>query len=340
VVEPWDRFYYPKIIKKEKYSYDPEEARKYFEISKALNGVFLVYGKLYGVTFEKVKRDDIWHESVESYNMMKDGKVIGMFELDLYPRPDKYKHFAMFTNELGVRGVRVPRAAIIGNWPVPVDGKAYISHDDVQTLFHESGHLIHSLFAGDQKYVRFSGTNCQHDFVEVPSQLMEEYVWDAEILQLFATNDAGEPIPTELVENMKKANEFAKGIHISRQMYLAALSLGVYLQDPEKFDHHAYEKELEKKYSPWKSYEETHQIENFGHLIGYSSNYYTYMWSLAIVKDFAGFMKKSGLMNNEVAAQYREKVLNIGGAKPGHQMVKDFLGRDFSFEEFEKWLNN
>lgn len=339
-VEPWDRFYYPKIIKKEKYNYDPEEARKYFEISKALNGVFLVYGKLFNVSFEKVERDDVWHESVESYNMVMDGKVIGMFELDLYPRPNKYKHFAMFTNELGVRDVRIPRAAIIGNWPVPVDGKAYISHEDVQTLFHEFGHLIHSLFAGNQKYVRFSGTNCQRDFVEVPSQLMEEYVWDAEILQLFATNDAGEPIPAELVENMKKASEFAKGLHVSRQMYLAALSLGVYLQDPENFDHHAYEKELERKYSPWKTYDETNQIENFGHLIGYASNYYTYMWSLAIVKDFAGRIKESGLMNTDLAAQYREKVLNIGGAKPGHQMVKDFLGRELSFEEFEKWLNN
>lgn len=339
-VEPWDRFFYPRIIKMEKYNYNPEEARKYFEISKALNGVFMIAEKVFGVTFEKVKRDDVWHESVDSYNMMKDGKVIGMFELDLYPRPNKYKHFAMFTNELGVKGVRIPRAAIIGNWPLPVDGKAYISHDDVQTLFHEFGHLIHSLFAGDQKYVRFSGTNCQRDFVEVPSQLMEEYVWDAEILQLFATNDAGEPIPADLVQKMKKASEFAKGLHVSRQMYLAALSLGIYLQDPENFDHHAYEKQIEREYSPWKSYEDTHLIENFGHLIGYASNYYTYMWSLVIVKDFAGHIKKTGLMDSGVKNEYREKVLNIGGARSGHQMVKDFLGRELSFEEFEKWLNN
>ncbi|HQN73979.1 MAG TPA: M3 family metallopeptidase, partial [bacterium] len=279
-VEPWDRFFYQKLIKMEKYNYDPEQARKYFEMTKVIDGIFLVSGKIFGVTFEKVKRDDLWHESVQSYNMLADGKVIGMFELDLFPRPNKYKHFAMFTNELGVKDLRIPRAAIIGNFPEPVDGKAYISHEDVQTLFHEFGHLLHSLFAGNQRYVRFSGTNCQRDFVEVPSQLMEEYVWDASILQLWATNDAGEPIPADLVDNMKKASEFAKGLHVSRQMYLAALSLGIYLQDPENFDHHAYEKKLEKELSPWKSHEDTHLIENFSHLVNYYSNYYTYMWSL------------------------------------------------------------
>lgn len=339
-VEPWDRFFYQKLIKMEKYNYNPEQARKYFEMTKVIDGIFLVSGKIFGVTFEKVKRDDLWHESVQSYNMLADGKVIGMFELDLFPRPNKYKHFAMFTNELGVKDLRIPRAAIIGNFPEPVDGKAYISHEDVQTLFHEFGHLLHSLFAGNQRYVRFSGTNCQRDFVEVPSQLMEEYVWDASILQLWATNDAGEPIPADLVDNMKKASEFAKGLHVSRQMYLAALSLGIYLQDPENFDHHAYEKKLEKELSPWKSHEDTHLIENFSHLVNYYSNYYTYMWSLAIVKDFAGHIRKTGLMDAAVTKQYRDKVLNIGGAKPGHQMVKDFLGRELSFEEFEKWLNN
>ncbi|HSW61349.1 MAG TPA: M3 family metallopeptidase [bacterium] len=339
-VEPWDRFFYQKLIKMDKYSFDPEQARKYFEMTKVINGIFLVSGNIFGVSFEKVKREDLWHESVESYNILSDGKIIGMFELDLYPRPNKYKHFAMFTNELGVKGVRNPRAAIIGNFPEPVDGKAYISHDDVQTLFHEFGHLLHSLFAGDQKYARFSGTNCQRDFVEVPSQLMEEYVWDAAILQLWATNDAGEPIPAELVANMKKASEFAKGLHVSRQMYLAALSLGIYLQNPENFDHHAYEKQIQKELSPWKSHEDTHLIENFSHLVNYYSNYYTYMWSLAIVKDFAGHIRKTGLMDQGIMKQYREKVLNIGGAKPGHQMVKDFLGRELSFEEFEKWLNN
>jgi len=338
-VEAWDRFFYPRIIQMEKYNFNPEDARKYFEISKVMNGLFMVAEKIFGVTFEKVKRDDVWDESVQSYNVLTNGKVTGMIDFDLYPRENKYKHFAMFTNELGVKGVRLPRAAIVGNFPQPVDGKAYVSHDDVQTLFHEFGHLMHSIFAGDQKYVRFSGTNCQNDFVEVPSQYMEEYVWEAPILQLWATNDEGTPIPADLVENMKKASEFAKGVHVNRQMHLSMLSLGIYLQDPVNFDHHAYEKKIEKEYSPWKSYDDTHLIENFGHLIGYSSNYYTYMWSLVIVKDIAGFIKSNGgLMNPAIMGKYRSTILNVGGAKTGNQMVEDFLGRDFTIEEFDKWM--
>lgn len=341
IVNPWDNMYYSRLAKIDKYNFDPDVARKYFEIQKVMDGMFLVASKIYGVEFKEVKRDDIWHPSVKSYSIFENGKEVGQFEFDLYPRENKYKHFAMFTNVLGVKDVRNPRGAIIGNFPEPKDGKAYISHNDVQTLFHEFGHLLHMLFAGQQKYVRFSGTNCQRDFVEVPSQLFEEWIWNAEVLQLFATNDEGEPIPSELVENMKKASEFGKGFSVRQQMYYAALSLGIYLQDPEGFDFHKYEKTVEVKYSPWKADNDIHMVEGFGHLIGYSSNYYTYMWSLVIVKDLHEFIKENGgVMSPEVMTKYRQKVLSKGGAEKSALSVKDFMGRDFTFDAFEKWLKN
>ncbi|MBR4531027.1 Zn-dependent oligopeptidase [bacterium] len=338
-VEPWDRFYIPRLVRMEKFNYNPQDAEQYFEMQKVINGIFVVNEKIFGLKFEKVKRDDVWHESVMSFDVYANGEKIGEFELDLYPRPNKYKHFAMFTNIQGIKG-RLPRMAIVGNFPEPVDGKSYISHDNVQTLFHEFGHLINGILAREYKYVRFAGTNCQRDFVEAPSQFMEEYVWDPAILQLWATNDAGEPIPAELVEKMKKSDEFGKGLHVSRQLYLAKLSLELYLQNPEGLDHHAFEKQLEREFSPWKSYEETHQIENFGHLVNYTSNYYTYMWSLAIVKDFYGHvMKNGGLMNPEIMGKYRDTILKQGGNKSGNDMIKDFTGSELSLEEFEKWLN-
>lgn len=341
LVNPWDRTYYSRLAKIDKYNFDPDVARKYFEIQKVLNGMFLVASKIYGVEFKEVKRDDIWHPSVKSYSILENGKEVGQFEFDLYPRANKFKHFAMFTNVLGVKGVRNPRGAIVGNFPEPKDGKAYISHNDVQTLFHEFGHLLHMLFAGQQKYVRFSGTNCQRDFVEVPSQLFEEWIWDTEILQLFATDDAGKPIPAELVENMKKASEFGKGFNVRQQMYYAALALGIYRQNPEGFDFHKYEKSVEAKYSPWKVDNDIHMVEGFGHLIGYSSNYYTYMWSLVIVKDLYEFIKKNGgMMSPEIMTKYRQKVLSKGGAEKSALSVKDFMGRDFTFDAFEKWLKN
>lgn len=340
-MEPWDNSYYSRIAKMDKYDFDPDVARKYFEIDKVIKGMFLVASKIYGVEFKEVKRDDIWHPSVKSYSILEDGKEIGQFEFDLYPRENKYKHFAMFTNVLGVKDVRNLRAAIIGNFPEPKDGKAYLPHNDVQTLFHEFGHLLHMLFAGQQKYSRFSGTQCQRDFVEVPSQLFEEWIWDTEILQLFATDDEGNPIPAELVENMKKASEFGKGFNVRQQMYYAMLSLGIYLQDPKDFDFHKYEKEIEKKYSPWKSYDGIHMTEGFGHLIGYASNYYTYMWSLVIVKDLYEFIKENGgMMNPEIMKKYRKAVLSKGGSEKSALSVKDFTGREFTFEAFEKWLKN
>jgi len=340
-VEAWDNMYYSRLAKIEKYSFDPDVARKYFEIQKVLDGMFLVASKIYGVEFKEVKRDDIWHPSVRSYSILENGKEVGQFEFDLYPRANKYKHFAMFTNVLGVKDVRNPRGAIVGNFPEPQDGKAYVSHNDVQTLFHEFGHLLHMLFAGQQKYARFSGTNCQRDFVEVPSQLFEEWIWDTEVLQLFATDDEGNPIPAELVENMKKASEFGKGFSVRQQMYYAMLSLGIYLQDPKDFDFHKYEKEVEKKYSPWRTYEGIHMTEGFGHLIGYASNYYTYMWSLVIVKDLYEFIKENGgKMSPEIMKAYRQKVLSKGGAEKSALSVKEFMGREFTFEAFEKWLKN
>ncbi len=338
-LEPWDKAFYPVIVTQDKYNFNPKDASKYFEIKKVKDGLFNLFEKLYGIKIVEIKREDVWHPTVQSYNVTENGNIIGTFDLDLYPRENKYKHFAMFTNELGVRDVRLPRGAIIGNFPKPVNGKAYLTHEDVETLFHEFGHLMHMIFAGNNKYLRFSGTSCQHDFVEVPSQLMEEWSWNPEVLQSFATDDDGNPIPTEMIEKMKNANEFAKAVNVRQQMYYAILSLKVYTTDPEGMDHHALEKELEAKYSPWKSYSDTNMIESFGHLIGYSSNYYTYMWSLVIVKDLAEEIKKGGMMNSELMTKYRKAILEKGGSQKAADMVKEFLGRDTEFKAFENWLN-
>ena len=127
-VEPWDRFYIPRLVRMEKFNYNPQEAEQYFEMQKVINGIFIVNEKIFGLKFEKVKRDDVWHESVMSFDVYANGEKIGEFELDLYPRPNKYKHFAMFTNIQGIEG-RLPRMSIIGNFPEPVNGKSYICNN-------------------------------------------------------------------------------------------------------------------------------------------------------------------------------------------------------------------
>ncbi|MFO7736697.1 MAG: M3 family metallopeptidase [bacterium] len=337
-LELWDIFFLQNLAKKDQYDFDPAEARKYFEISKVIEGVFEVMSKIYNIEIKEVQKDDVWHPDVKSYDVVENGKVIGHFELDLYPRPNKYKHFAMFTNRLGVKDIRLPRGAIIGNFPEPSNGKAYVNHHDVETIFHEFGHLIHMIFAGNQKYLRFSGTRCQRDFVEVPSNLFEEWAWNASVLRMFATDDEGNPIPETLVEKMNAARKTGNAIRVARQMYLAMLSLEIFRQDTESFNHREFEKEIERKYSPTKVRDNIPISESFGHLIGYSSNYYTYMWSKVIAEDMLSYIREQGLMNSEVMTDFKEKVLSRGGSVDGNRMIEDFLGREMSFEAFEKWL--
>ena len=339
-IMPWEKHYYSRLVKQETYQYDPQKARQYFAIEKVQKGVLDISSKIYGISFKPNTELPLWHESVQAFDVLEGETVIGHIYLDLYPRENKYKHFAMFPIIPGVKGVRLPEGAIEGNFQNPAKGPAFISHGDVTTFFHEFGHLMHHILAGQQKYLRFSGTACEWDFVEVPSQLYEEWAWNTDILQTFATNDKGEPIPAELVAKMRAADEFGKGLTVRQQMYYAGLSLGLYTRDPKTFTFHAFEKEVAKKYSPWPYIDGTHMVEGFGHLVGYASNYYTYMWSLVIVKDFYAAINKDGLMNTETMSLYRKTILEPGGAKDAAITVGDFLGRDFTFDAFEAWLKS
>ena len=340
-IMPWEKHYYRRLVKQEKYQYDPQVARQYFDIAKVQQGVLDVSSKIYGISFRPNKELPVWHPSVQAFDVLEGDGVIGHIYLDLYPRDAKYKYFAMFPIVAGVKGVRLPEGAIEGNFQNPADGPAFISHEDVTTFFHEFGHLMHHILAGQQKYMRFSGTACEWDFVEVPSQLYEEWAWNADILATFATNDKGEPIPADLVAKMRAADEFGKGLTVRQQMYYAGLSLGLYSRDPKTFKFHEFEAETAHKYSPWPYVEGTHMVEGFTHLVGYASNYYTYMWSLSIVKDlFGAISSQQGMMNPEVMGMYRKTILEPGGARDASMMVSDFLGRDFSFDAFESWLKS
>jgi len=339
-VFPWERGYLTRQLKQQKFNYSPQDSRPYFSLSAIQNGILDWSQRLFGVSFTPAKDAKVWHESVQAFDVSLEGELIGRIYLDLYPRENKYKSFAMFPIVQGVKGERISEAAIIGNFPDPgkSDGKVLIDHMDVTTFFHEFGHLMHHILAGRQQYVMFSGTVTEWDFVETPSQLYEEWAWDTKVLQTFAKNEKGEAIPAELVKKMQQSDLFAKALFTQQQMYYAALSLGLYQQSPEGFEPDSYAVEVERKYSPWQGVEGTHFVEGFGHLIGYSSNYYTYIWSLAIVKDLAETFLKAGLDDTELSLRYRKAILDPGGAKDADQLVRDFLGRDFSFDAFQRWL--
>jgi thimet oligopeptidase len=279
---------------------------------------------------------------VEAWDVKEGGRLLGRFYLDMHPREGKYGHAAMFNVVTGITGRQVPAAALVCNFPQPSDkGPALMEHGDVTTFFHEFGHLMHHLLGGGHPWVNLSGISCEWDFVEVPSQLMEEWAWDPGVLAGFAKHDGtGEAIPEDLVRKMKAADEVGKGIHVMRQMFFAALSLAYHDRDPSGLDLLALLKDVQGRYSPYPYEPGTWLHANFGHLEGYSSMYYTYMWSLVLAKDIFTRFSAAGLMDHAVAADYRRYVVGAGGAVDAADQVRAFLGRETAFDAFREYLED
>jgi len=216
--------------------------------------------------------------------------------------------------------------------------RGLMEHDDVVTLFHEFGHLMHHVLAGRHPWVRFSGVATEWDFVEAPSQMLEEWAWDPAVLATFATDGAGTPIPADLAARMRAADEFGKGYYVRTQMSYAAISYRLHEERPA--DLHARVHELSREYSLVRLLPEQHFHTGFGHLVGYTSGYYTYMWSLVIAKDLFSAFDGGDLFAPEVATRYRDVVLAAGGSRDAADLVEEFLGRPYGSEAFRVWLES
>ncbi len=341
VVNRWESSYYTELVSKENYSFDSQSVRPYYPYPQVKDGVLTVTSKLFGVTFKQRKDVPVWHPSVECWEMFENGKLVGRFYLDMHPREGKYSHAAQFGVRTGVLGEQIPEATLVCNFPEKTkDNPGLMEQGDVETFFHEFGHLLHTLFAGRHKWIGIGGITTEWDFVEAPSQMLEEWARNPETLQTFAKNyKTGEPIPTELVNRMNRASEFGKGLRVSRQMEYARLSLSIYDRQPSAVNTDALVKEIADKYSPYPFVAETHMQAAFGHLDGYSAIYYTYMWSLVLSKDLFSKFDTSNLFSPGIAKRYRDLILAPGGSKPADKLVEDFLGRKSDFRAYEKWLN-
>jgi thimet oligopeptidase len=341
VVNAWERSFYAELVRKANYDFDSQSVRPYFAFDRVKQGLFDVTGRLFGVTYRPVKSAPVWDKSVEAYELLENGQVVGRFYLDMHPRPNKYNHAAEFPIRTGIAGRQLPEASLICNLPGGEPGDpGLMTHDDVETFFHEFGHLVHTLVSGRHRWVGIGGISTEQDFVEAPSQMLEEWTRDASTLRTFAKHyQTGEPIPAALVARMRRASEFGKALNVRQQMVYAKLSLSVYDRDPGKVDTTAMVKDLVAKYLPTPYVEGTHFQTSFGHLDGYSAVYYTYMWSLVIAKDMFSQFDSGNLLAPGVAGKYRSAVLAPGGSKPAAALVADFLGRPFDFKAWEAWLN-
>lgn len=337
-VEPWEHQYFEDRVKQESYGLDSQALRNYFEYGSVKKGVMEITATLFGIRYEKVTDAQVWHPDVDTYDVYEGQQLLGRIHLDMHPREGKYKHAAAFGLTVGRAGKELPEATLVCNFPK--DGEL-MQHSEVETYFHEFGHLLHEIFAGRQPYAGVSGIRTEWDFVEVPSMLLQEWPLDPGALKTFAKHHkTGEAIPDTLVTQLKRAKEFGVGTDTRRQFFLSAVSLAFHDRAPG-FDSSVVLKEVQEKFLPFRRewVDGTHFELGFGHLDGYSAIYYTYQWSTVIAKDLLTQFKSKGMLNGEVATQYRKKVLEPGGSKEAGSLVADFLGRPYSFEAFQAWLD-
>lgn len=330
-IPPCDRLYLEDQLRHEKYGLDSKKLGEYFEVTRVTQGVLEITSKLFGIQY-KPSSAPVWHSDVKAYDVIDtaSNKLIGRFYMDLYPRADKYKHAAVFgireTKKLQDSSRLFPIAAIVCNFPRPGGAPALLPHSEVTTFFHEFGHVLHHLLS-ESELASFAGTAVARDFVEAPSQMLEEWAWSRETLDSFARHYAtGEKIPQTLFDAMIRSRGFGRALGTQRQIFLSALDQAYHTRQPG-FDTTTVLKELHSRYTAFEYVEGTHFQATFGHLMGYDAGYYGYQWALAIAQDLFTRFKKDGLMNAQTAKDYRAMVLSKGGSEDENQMVEKFLGR-------------
>ncbi len=340
-VRSWDSNYLSERIRAEQYNVDSQEVRPYFQYDNVKKGVLDISARLFGIRFERIADAKVWHPDVETYDVFDGRRRLGRIYLDMHPRENKYKHYAHGTLLHGKRGVSLPESVLMCNFRQPTaTDPGLLEYSDVRTFFHEFGHLVHAIVSGQGRWSGTSGITTERDFVEAPSQMLEEWIRDPKVLQTFAVHyQTKQPIPTALAERLVKAGEVNRGLGVRTQMWLAAISLQFHNRDPKNLDTTALMHELQRRYTPYEPVPENHFQAAFGHLDGYSAVYYTYMWSLVIAKDMYSEFAKGDIMDPAVALKYRRMVLEPGGSKPAADLVKDFLGRPYAFTSYERWLN-
>lgn len=323
-----DQAYLLTRLHEERYAVDSQEVRRHLAFERVLAGLLDTTGRLFDI--EYVPTTDLtWHEEVRSYDVMRAGERLGRIHLDLHPREGKFNHAACFPLAPGVRARVLPEAALVCNF-----SRGLMEHRQVQTFFHEFGHLVHEILGGDQEWVSFAGVATEWDFVEAPSQMLEEWVWDAEVLAAFATDDSGAAIAPELVARMRKADAFGRALLVRTQLGHARVSHQLHRDRPADLaaaTHHWYAVSTPVVHLPG-----THSYAGFGHLTEYGSCYYTYQWSLVIARDLlTGF---AGLMDPASASRYRREILEPGGRRDAADLVEAFLGRPFSVDAYREFL--
>jgi thimet oligopeptidase len=342
IINVWEAGFYENLVLKENFNLDPEEVRQYFEFNNVTEGLFTVYQRLFNVRFKKVEDPSVWHEDVLMYEVY-DGatkELIGRFYLDMFPRANKYSHAAAFSVTMGKlteKDYQKPTTALVCNFPKPTKFQpSLLTHDNVETYFHEFGHLVHGVLT-QAPLMSYAGTSVARDFVEAPSQMLENWIWQKESLSLFAKHyETGAVIPDELLDKMIAAKNVNSGTKALQQVYYGVLDFTLhdgYNPDGDKSTTDIVTK-LQNEITFYPYQEGTHMEAAFGHLNGYGAAYYGYKWSEVYAQDMFSIFEEKGIMNEEQGMRYRKIILEKGGTEEPLSLVKEFLGRESNSDAF------
>jgi thimet oligopeptidase len=338
----WEVQYYNNQVRRAMYDFDSQALRPYFPYERVRDGVLSVTKTLFGFDYVRATGVPVWHPSVEVYDVFESGRRMGRLYLDMHPRAGKAGGGASTAMvRRGVAGRQRPEVVIICRFPGGQAGDpGLMTPGQVTTFFHEFGHAVHVMSASRQAWGGLTFP-FERDFIEAPSQMLEEWMDDPATLATFARHyQTNEPIPAALTRGLQRSRDLGRGFQARQQMVLARLSLSLHDRDPESVDPARLHRESYTRYSPIPYPDGINMPASFTHLSNgnYSSSYYTYMWSLVIAKDLFTAFDHSNLLAPDRAMRYRQAVLTPGGSKPAADLVKDLLGRPFTLDAWEKWL--
>jgi len=340
-IPAYGSFYWYEQYGRATFDFDSQAVRPYFPYERVQQGVLDTAAKLFHVTFKPAPDAAVWDPSVSAWNVFDGDKHIGRIYLDMHPREGKDKWFSSSPIVPGIKGKQLTEGALICNFPGgKKDDPGLLQYDDVVTFFHEFGHLMHNILGGQQAWSGVSGFATESDFVEAPSQMLEEFFRDPSILQAFARHyKTNEVLPLDLIERMNRASAFGRARSVQGQLFYSSYALDVHDRSADGLDLDRLLQADFARFVPYPFVEGNRMYAAFTHLVGYTSNYYTYLLDKVIALDFFSQFDKSNLLGGEAAMRYRRMVLEPGGSKPGAELIRDFLGRPQSLDAFKTWMD-
>ena len=335
-LEKWDSSYYGEKLKQERFSLDDELLKPYFKLENVLNGAFEVASKLYGLHFTEVHHIDKYHPDVQTFEVTDEtGAAVAVFYTDFFPRKGKRNGAWMtsFKSQWIKDGINErPHISIVCNFTPPTPSKpSLLTFNEVTTLFHEFGHALHGMLA-NTVYPSLSGTSVYWDFVELPSQIMENWVYEPETLALFARHyETGATIPQEYIDKIKQSANFLEGLATLRQLSFGLLDMGWHTQNPENITNlKDFETEQFASTQLYPDVKENAMSTAFSHIFagGYAAGYYSYKWAEVLDADAFDYFKQNGIFNREVASKFKDNILSQGGTDHPMNLYKKFRGQE------------